>query len=81
MASAEYRIESNQPLLSRLLPFSKFPDVYQNRALAVAIAAKSVTRVAGQEIRVVHVSSGEIVFRTLPAEAPTQPGAWSDFDA
>jgi hypothetical protein len=81
MASAEYRIESNQPLLSRLLPFSKLPDLYQDRALAVAIAAKSVARVAGQEVCVVHVPSGEIVFRASAAEAPTRPGAWRDFYA
>ncbi len=81
MASAEYRIESNQPLLSRLLPLSKFPDAYEDRALAVAIAAKSVARVAGQEVRVVHVPSGEIVFRANSAEAPARLNYWSDFDA
>ena len=81
MEYAQYRIESNQPLMSRLSPRGNFPELYQDRALAVAIAAKIVTRLAGQEVRVVHVSSGEIVFRTPVVEAPLDPGRWSDFDA
>jgi hypothetical protein len=34
-----------------------------DRALAVAVAAKSTTWPGGQEIRVVHVPTGEVVFR------------------
>jgi hypothetical protein len=81
MTSAQYRIESNLPLLNRLLPLSKFPDMFEDRALAVAIAAKSVARAAGQEVRVVHVPSGEIVFRTSSADAPARFGSLNDFDA
>ncbi len=80
MASAHYRIESNRPLMSRLLPLSKLPDMFEDRALAVAIAAKSVARAAGQEVRVVHVPSGEIVFRTS-SDAPARPLGFDDFDA
>ncbi|HYW58781.1 MAG TPA: hypothetical protein VE934_17660 [Polaromonas sp.] len=80
MASAHYRIESNRPLTSRLLPLSKLPDMFEDRALAVAIAAKSVARAAGQEVRVVHVPSGEIVFRTCSSDAPARYG-FDDFDA
>lgn len=81
MSSTQYRIESNRPLLNRLLPLSKVPDVFEDRALAVAIAAKSVARAAGQEVRVVHVPSGEIVFRTTSSDAPVRAGGWNDFDA
>ena len=81
MAFAQYRIESNLPLMNRLLPLSKFPDFYEDRALAVAIAAKSVASTAGQEVRVVHVPSGEIVFRSSFTETPARLGYWSDFDA
>jgi hypothetical protein len=64
MASADYRIESSHPLTSRLWPASGSEQYLVNdRALAVALAAKSFTRPSGQEIRVVHVPTGEVVFR------------------
>lgn len=69
MASADYRIESTHPFSNRLLPASKFPQVYQDRSLAVVMAAKSVSNLAGQEVRVVHVPTGEIVFRKTSREA------------
>ena len=65
MTSTGYRIESNHPVQGRLLPPSAFQqNIYSDRALAVAMAAKCVTRPSGQEIRVVHVPTGEVVFRT-----------------
>lgn len=64
MTSAEYRIESSYPLVSRFLPaLGSEQYLVKDWALAVALAAKSLTKPSGQEIRVVHVPTGEIVFR------------------
>lgn len=64
MTSPDYRIESSHPLACRLLPATGSKQVLVgDRALAVAMAAKSTTQPSGQEIRVVHVPTGEIVFR------------------
>jgi hypothetical protein len=68
MASADYRIESNQPIGGRLWPASGAQQYLVNdRALAVALAAKSFAQ-PSDEIRVVHVPTGEVVFRK-PARA------------
>lgn len=65
--SADYRIESSQPLKSRFLPASASEQYLVNdRALAVALAAKSFNRADGGEIRVVHVPTGEVVYRKAP---------------
>jgi hypothetical protein len=64
MASADYRIESNQPLAGRLLPVSGARDyLFSDRSLAVSLAAKGMMSPSGQEIRVVHVPTGEVVYR------------------
>lgn len=81
MSSADYRIESNRPLIHRLLPHSRMPDLFEDRSLAVAMAAKSITRSDGQEVRVVHVPSGEIVFRTSSSGNLGWSGTGNDFDA
>jgi hypothetical protein len=66
MAQADYRIESSQPIAGRLWPAAGAQQyVVSDRALAVALAAKSFTA-EGDEIRVVHVPTGEIVFRKSP---------------
>lgn len=70
MASAQYRIESRYPLRSGLLPASLVKQTYADYSLAVAVAVKSVADPDVQEVRVVHVATGEIVFRT-----PTPDGA------
>ncbi len=69
MAPSEYRIESNEPIGGRLWP-AKNSQHYSvsDRALAVTLAAKSFTR-SSSEIRVVHVPTGEIVFRKPAAHA------------
>lgn len=68
MTHADYRIESTQPIAGRFWPSSGSRQLSVNdRALAVSIAAKSFTR--SSEIRVVHVPTGEVVFRK-PAERP-----------
>ena len=64
MTSADYRIESSHPIASLLLPTSGEQQYFvSDRALAVSLAAKSMTLPKGQEIRVVHVPTGEVVFR------------------
>jgi hypothetical protein len=74
MTSADYRIESSQPIGGRFWPAqgSRQLDV-SDRALAVSLAAKSFTR--SSEIRVVHVPTGEVVFRK-----PAQRAMWSADD-
>ena len=77
MPSADYRIESSHPLTSQFLPVSASEQyLVKDRSLAVALAAKSFTRPSGQEIRVVHVPTGEIVFRkpaVIRSEAAQEP--------
>ena len=70
MTSAEFRIESSQPIASLWLPQPGARQYFvSDRALAVAVAAKSTTRPGGDEIRVVHVPTGEVVFRKPAARA------------
>ncbi|WP_041388881.1 hypothetical protein [Polaromonas sp. JS666] len=66
MSSAQFRIESRDPLSGSLLPCSSFKPLYGNCSLAVAVAVKSVADPTRQQVRVVHVPSGEIVFQTTP---------------
>jgi hypothetical protein len=64
MTSADFRVESSHPIATRLFPMAGSQQYFfSDRALAVAMAAKSVTKPSGQEIRVVHVPTGEVVFR------------------
>ena len=75
MTSADFRVESNLPIAGRLLPVPGNKQyLFSDRALAVAMAAKSVTQPAGQEIRVVHVPTGEVLFRSSGASR----AEWSD---
>ena len=69
MTSADFRIESSHPIASRLLPLSGSQQyLLSDRALAVAVAAKASTWPRGQEIRVVHVPTGEVLFRKPGAQ-------------
>jgi hypothetical protein len=69
MTSADFRVESSHPIASGLFPLSGSSQyLFSDRSLAVAMAAKSTTKPMGQEIRVVHVPTGEVVFRK-PASA------------
>jgi hypothetical protein len=64
---ADYRIESSQPLRSRFLPADAGEQyLVKDRALAVALAAKGFNGTDGGEIRVVHVPTGEVVYRKAP---------------
>ena len=62
-----YRIESCDPLLGNLLPLQSRKSLFVDYSLAVAIAVKSVVDPTRQQVRVVHVPSGEVVFQTRPA--------------
>jgi len=66
MTSADFRVEANHPIAGRLLPAQGEQQYFfRDRALAVAAAAKAFTQPSG-EIRVVHVPTGEVVFRKAP---------------
>ncbi len=74
MTSAEFRVESNYPIAGRFLSQPGANEYFfSDRALAVAMAAKSFTQPSA-EIRVVHVPTGEVVFR----KAPGARGSFSD---
>jgi len=68
MPSAQYRIETRSPHPGSLLPFSpgNFEHLYADSSLAVAVAVKSVADPTRQQVRVVHVASGEVIFQTAP---------------
>ena len=68
MTSADYRIESSQPIVGRIWPAKGQRQLaVKDRALAVSLAAKSFSD--DSEIRVVHVPTGEVVFRKPPRRA------------
>ena len=74
MTSADYRIESSQPIAGRFWPANGSRHyAVSDRALAVSLAAKSFT--SSDEIRVVHVPTGEVVFRK-----PASRREWSSSD-
>lgn len=64
MIATEFRVESNQPISGWRVSDSGFQrSSFGDRAVAVGMAATSVTKSSGQEIRVVHVPTGAVVFR------------------
>lgn len=68
MTAAKYRIVSDHSIMGRFLPVSGSSEILlKDRALAVVIAAKSITQPYGQEIRVVHVPTGEVIYRKTAA--------------
>jgi hypothetical protein len=60
----DYRIENVDAASGSLLPPSSAKHLYADYSLAVAVAVKSVADPTRQEVRVVHIPSGEVVFRT-----------------
>ena len=63
MTSADYRIESNNPIAGQFWPVKGSHQLaVSDRALAISLAAKSFTE-PSSEIRVIHVPTGEVVFR------------------
>ncbi len=68
--NSEFRLESNQPIAGRFLPSPGAQEYFfSDMDLAITMAAKSFTR-PSSEIRVVHVPTGEVVFRKLPQQRP-----------
>lgn len=68
MPSAEFRVESSYPIAGRFVAQPGAQEYFfSDRGLAVAMAAKSFTRPSA-EIRVVHVPTGEIVYRKVPGD-------------
>jgi len=70
MGNAEFRVESSHPISGELWPVPGAAEcAVSSRAVAITLAAKCFVP-AGSEIRVVHVPSGEVVYRKgegLPA--------------
>ena len=60
----DYRIESRGHGDGALLADSDFGHLYADPSLAVAVAVKSVADPTIEEVRVVHIPSGEVVFTT-----------------
>ncbi|MES2413278.1 MAG: hypothetical protein V4614_05710 [Pseudomonadota bacterium] len=60
----DYRIEKTHTAGDSLLADPQLDHLYADASLAVAVAVKSVADPTCQEIRVVHVPSGEVVFKT-----------------
>jgi len=68
MTSLIYRIESSHPIVGPLISGFNTTVLYlADRAMAVVMAAKSETRPYGNEIRVVHQPTGEVVYRKTAA--------------
>ncbi len=63
-----YRIESDFSLESDWLPASAFRQHYDSEAAAVAIAIEGVDEPAEQEVRVICVETGEVVWRSTDEE-------------
>jgi hypothetical protein len=73
MPTSKYQVESSCPMVGPLLPDTGPKSVrLHHQGLAIAVAAKSVTVPRGSEIRVVHIASGEVVFRTTASAGGSQ---------
>jgi hypothetical protein len=64
MTTMSYRVESSHPIVGPLISGINNTALYlADRAMAIVMAAKSETSPRGNEIRVVHQQSGEVVYR------------------
>lgn len=59
-----YRIESEHKLTSDWMSASAFAQIYESRSAAVAIAIEGVDDPAEQEVRVVCLETGQVVWRS-----------------
>lgn len=57
-----YRIEADFPLESDWLPAKVFAQSYDSESAAVAMAIEGVDDPAEQEVRVIRVETGEVVW-------------------
>ncbi len=64
----DFRIESSASTCDSLLPESDIKHLYADASLAIAVAVKIVADPSCEEVRVVHVPTGEVVFRTPTAD-------------
>ena len=63
-----YRVESTHPIYGPFSPQGNACSILlEDRALALVVAAKSVTRPMGNEIRVIHTPSGQVIFSKTAA--------------
>lgn len=63
-ASGGFRIESDVALSSDWLPLAAFRRVYTDTSAAVAVAIEGVEDPAVEEVRVVDVATGAVVWRS-----------------
>lgn len=59
-----FRIESQHSLASDRLPKEAFTTVFDSQSAAVATAIESVENPSEQEVRVVDVATGKVVWRS-----------------
>ena len=72
MTEQHYRVESTHPIIGPFSPpVESSSFLIHDRALAIVIAAKSITKPRGQEIRVVHTPSGQVVYRKTSTQFNT----------
>jgi hypothetical protein len=75
MMSRDFRVESSHSITGRLLPASDSQRrSFSDRALALTTASEGVTKPSVQEVRVVHVPTGAVVF----TKASSPRSEWSD---
>jgi hypothetical protein len=67
-ADVTYRIDSDTELTSDWLPPEAFREVYRDRAMAVATAIEGVEDPEVDEVRVMHVETGTVVWRSTEEE-------------
>ena len=71
MNKTQYRVESSHTIVCPFLPPQGLGSLlFNDRSLAIVVAAKSLTRPHGQEIRVVNTLSGEVVYRKADGRTP-----------
>lgn len=63
-----YRIESDFQLSSDWLPRNAFEQHYDNESAAIAIAIEGVDDPEEQQVRVIRVETGEVVWRSTDEE-------------
>ena len=63
-----YRIESDYPLESVWLPAKAFTRIYDSESAAVATAIEGVDDPEEQEVSVICVETGEVVWRSTDAQ-------------
>jgi hypothetical protein len=63
-----YRIESDYKLSSDWIPENMFTKIHYDRSAAIATAIEGVDDPKNQEVRVIDVDTGEIVFKSTEEE-------------